>query len=77
MTTGVYFYLSYTTVTPQNVLALKRGRCVNMCDLQWAEDSLDNFFDISRRGSTIGTELRAGLTSFLTLRSGPRSSVTV
>ena len=61
----------------QNVLALKRGRCVNMCDLQWAEDSLDNFFDISRRGSTIGTELRAGLTSFLTLRSGPRSSVTV
>ena len=64
-------------VAPQNVLALKRGRCVNMCDLQWAEDSLDNFFDISRRGSTIGTELRAGLTSFLTLRSGPRSSVTV
>lgn len=48
-----------------------------MCDLQWAEDSLDNFFDISRRGSTIGTELRAGLTSFLTLRSGPRSSVAV
>ena len=41
----------------------------HMCDLQWAEDSLDNFFDISRRGSTIGTELRAGLTSFLTLRS--------
>ena len=36
--------------------------------MQWAADQLDMFFDISRRGSTVGTELRAGLTSFLTLR---------
>jgi len=35
--------------------------------MQWAADQLDMFFDISRRGSTVGTELRAGLTSFLTL----------
>jgi len=30
-------------------------------------DSIDDFFKITERGSTIGTELRAGLTSFLTL----------
>ena len=33
-----------------------------------ASEAVDRYFDISRRGSTIGTELRAGLTSFLTLR---------
>jgi len=42
-----------------------------MCDMQWFSDQLDMFFDISRRGSTVGTELRAGLTSFLTLRLSP------
>lgn len=30
-------------------------------------ESLDNYFKITQRGSTINTELRAGLTSFLTL----------
>lgn len=38
-----------------------------MCDMHCVGDQLDAFFDISRRGSTVSTELRAGLTSFLTL----------
>eukprot|EP00290_Baffinella_frigidus_P019879 CAMPEP_0180220428 /NCGR_PEP_ID=MMETSP0987-20121128/19105_1 /TAXON_ID=697907 /ORGANISM="non described non described, Strain CCMP2293" /LENGTH=467 /DNA_ID=CAMNT_0022181315 /DNA_START=60 /DNA_END=1459 /DNA_ORIENTATION=+ len=32
-----------------------------------SRDRIDNFFRISERGSTIGTEIRAGLSSFLTL----------
>jgi AGZA family xanthine/uracil permease-like MFS transporter len=38
-----------------------------MSYLEWLEERLDIFFDITRRGSTVGTEIRAGLTSFLTL----------
>ena len=29
--------------------------------------SLDRFFDISKRGSTIGTEVRGGLVTFVTM----------
>ena len=32
-----------------------------------SRDKLDNFFRISERNSTVGTEIRAGLSSFLTL----------
>ncbi len=31
------------------------------------KNSLDRFFEISKRGSTIGTEIRGGLVTFVTM----------
>ena len=45
-------------------------RGYKVCKMSGMAHQIDVFFEISRRGSTIGTELRAGATSFLTLRFG-------
>jgi len=55
---------------PKNVPQVCVPRGNKVWKMAGMAHQIDVFFDISQRGSTIGTELRAGATSFLTLRFG-------
>jgi hypothetical protein len=61
---AVFFESCLRRTGPQALRGYKLRKMAGMAH------QIDVFFEISRRGSTIGTELRAGATSFLTLRFG-------